>query len=419
MALHSIKKNAGVQRMVALIAQRGSAQGFVFLSTLFTAKYATPEVFGQVGLFTSLCSFFSMGAGLRLEIRGLVCKRQQTRERFLAMAYAANLFFFAAGMAVVAACFAVANPPTWLWLVPTGILLWSLIQYVLPAQNSSAGELRKLGWMNQVIAAVTSGGQILAAIFLPSTGALIGSRLSGWGAGAMFMVGHVRRGLRQMAKLRLVDAKRILRSSRREILFGVPASIVSVAALQVPVYVLTFYSKQSYVGLYWLAFNLLFVPYLIVASSTRPIFLRSVAQWRGSKHAHAKMKTLTLLSLLGGGLVSGALAFACWVVVRFFLGPEWQEAANFAIALSMLLATLIMQTPLSFAISAFDLQRANLIAGVVQVGARFLAMAVSLQISDSAITAMISFSLASALTYIGYALYCLRVIRLRSPISSA
>ncbi|MFC5577708.1 lipopolysaccharide biosynthesis protein [Lysobacter niabensis] len=401
-----------------MILQRGSAQAVMFLSTLFAARFATPETFGQVGLFASICSFFSMASSLRLEVRGLVCKRDASRQKFFGLAYASNLLFFGVFLLAVGVLAAFWPAPIWFWLLPLGVLLSSLVQYVLPAQLSTERHLSGLGWMSQVVAIVTSIGQVVAATFSPTAVALIGSRLLGWLVGCLFMGAAVAKGVSAVGAIKRKSIRRVLHSSSHEIGYGVLASIVSVVTLQVPVYVFSLYALGSEVGLYWLSFNLLFVPYLIISGSIRPVFLRSASAWRGSSVAHEKIRKLTLYSLLGGCVVAPVLAAACWLMAAFVLPPQWRDVGIFGVALAPLLCVLIAQTPISFAISVFGLQRFNLIGGVVQFIGRLIAMAAALHLTHRPIAGLVAFSLVSVLIYAAYIVHGLRLIQRKVARSS-
>lgn len=400
--------------IVGLILHRSSAQGVLFLSTIFAAKFATPETFGQVGLFSSICSFFSMVSSLRLEVRGLVCRREASRRKFFGLAYASNLLFFCVFALGISVFVALWPSPIWFWLLPVGVLLSSLVLHVIPAQQSSLIQLRRLGWMNQLVAISTSLAQGAAAIFAPTAIALIASRLLGWLAGCVLMKGVVVEGVCAANTIKRKDVLRLLRSSSHEIGYGVVASVVSVVTLQVPVYVFSLYERGAEAGIYWLSFNLLFVPYLIIYGSVRPVFLRRASSWRGSNVAYEKVRRLTLYSILAGGAMASALAAVCWLMADWLLPPQWNGVGDFVLALAPLLCALIAQTPISYSISVFGLQRFNLIGGIALFAGRSAAMIAALYFTDDPVAGLVAFSLVSALIYAAYIVHGLRLVRKRT-----
>lgn len=408
--------------VIRLVLHRGSAQGILFLSTLFAAKFATPDTFGEVGLFTSICSFASMISSLRMEVRGLVCRSEGSREKFFGLAYASNVFFFSVFMLVIGALVAFYAFPAWVWLLPMGMFLSSLIQNVIPAQQSSYQHLSRLGWMNQVVAVVTSACQAAAALFVPTAVALIGARVLGWLAGCLLLKDVVASGLTAVGKVDRRTGRRMLRTAGEEMGYGVLASVVSVVTLQVPVYAFWIYARGAEAGLYWLSFSLLFVPYLIISSSIRPVFLRRASLWRGNVLAYDKLRRLTLYSFVGGCAIASALAAACWLVAGTLLPHQWRGVGPFVLALAPLICVLIAQTPISFSISVFGLQRVNLIGGVVQLVGRFVAMVTVLHFTHDPVVALAAFSAVSVLIYAAYIFYCLGKIRRHvnfRPVSNA
>jgi O-antigen/teichoic acid export membrane protein len=357
-----------------------------------------------------------MASSLRLEIRGLVCKRASTNQKLIGMAYASNLAFLLLGTLVTLLAVPVMRLPAWVYLLPVGVLLSSVTQYLIPAQNSAEGALRKIGWMTQVISGVSSLAQVMAALVLPSAFALSFSRILGWAVGAIFMQAPAARGLRDAKALNQRDIRRLLRSSRHEISYGVVASAISVVTLQIPVYIFTLYAKQPQVGLYWLAFNLLFVPYHIVSGSIRPIYLRATASQRNTLLAYkGLLRKLTVIALFVGLAVSIVLSSACQLIVSIFLSEQWKEAGLFAFALIPLLSALSAQTPISYSISVFGLQKFNLIGGVVQVVVRTAAMIAAMQFTQDAFVALLAFSVASAVVYAGYIFFGLYLVRSKLP----
>lgn len=397
--------------VLRLILQRGLAQGAVFLSTLFAARYIGPGEFGQAGLFTSACSFFAMASSMRFEVRALVSRSLAKRRLLFGMAYVSNIAIFFLLTLSIIVCGLFTSLPAWAWLLPCGVALSSLVQYVFPAQNSTAQDLSRLGLMIQFVAAATAGGQLIAALVVPSATSLTVARVLGWTVGVIFMGKCVAHGLSTVASLRPRIVKRLLRSSGKEILYGIPASLISVVSLQVPVYVFSFYSMGEEVGFYWFAFNLLFMPYLIISTSIRPLFIRQISETTPTLGMHRYLWKMTGYALGFGAAFSAAISAITLALAKLALPPAWSEVPLYTIFLAPLLILLVAQTPISFSIPVVGLQRVNFYGGTLQVVMRTLAMVVPIKLGSESSHVLLSFSIVAALTYAGYIMVCMAKVK--------
>lgn len=411
----SQKKTKNLLQILQLMFQRGGAQGIVFISTIFATKYFLPEDFGLVGLFTSICSFLALASGFRFEIRSLVCKQELSREKFISMAYLVNLLFFLVFFSLSLLLYILSIVKAWFLLIPFSVFFFSLIQYILPAQNSKIHHLKKLGVMTQFIAIIIAVGQFLGALFFQNVWILIFSRIVAWLFGLIYMRKSVCVGLKNIQKIGLHNFKKIFRVCRKEILYGIPAALFSVVTLQIPAYIYGIYDMESEVGIYWLAFNLMFMPYLIISSSIRPIFIRHLS----SHNVENKFKFLlkyTLVSTALGCIFSLLINIIMYILCKYYFPEDWSNSINYTLALSFLLVSLFSQTCLSFSIPIFNLQGFNFIGNILQVLSRVLVMLIILILYKKPIYAIWGFSIVSFIGYIFYIFYGLYRVKLYSLI---
>ncbi|WP_369348585.1 lipopolysaccharide biosynthesis protein [Stenotrophomonas sp. JAG2] len=404
-------RNALRHPVVGLVMNRGLGQVAVLLSTFWVARLVTPDVYGELGLFTSFCALLSMASGARFEIRALVCKTEAARRNFVAMSYAVNmcLLLIALPLCVTAAVLGLA--PSWVALVPIGVLLSSLVTYVLPTQNSSPGQLSRLGRMNLVVSFSTAVLQIVGAKIAPIGLSLIGARVVAWAAGALLLRSDVSAGVSAARSLRKTDARRIYRSSKQEIFYGSSSALLSVVELQCAVYVLSMFSEKHAVGMYWMGFNLLFVPFFVVSGSLRPLFLRHLGTARKGGAMARRMFRYVAISFAAGLVTVVPLVMLAVLVTRTLLSDDWQDVQFFAALLGITLLALVARLPISFAASALRLQRLNLAFGVIQVLLRIFSLAIPLWMGYTVISAMAWFTVAASLGYVIHTFVSLWFIR--------
>lgn len=404
-------KTKSLLQILQLMFQRGGAQGIVFISTMFATKYFLPEDFGLVGLFTSICSFLALASGFRFEIRGLVCKQELSREKFISMAYLTNVLFFTVFLSFSLLLYIFNIVRIWFLLIPFGVFLFSLIQYILPAQNSKIHQFKKLGWMTQFVAIITAGGQFFGALFFPSVWILIFSRIFAWLFGLIYMHKSVYAGFKNIPKIGQNNFKKIFKVSKKEILYGIPAALVSVVTLQIPAYIYGIYEMKSEVGIYWLAFNLMFMPYLIISSSIRPIFIRHLSS-NNIKDKFQFLLKSTLASTALGFIFALLINIIMYILCKYYFPEDWSASIDYTLALSLLLISLFSQTCLSFSIPIFNLQGFNFIGNILQVLSRILVMLLILILYKNPIFAIWGFSIVSFIGYVLYIIYGLYKVKL-------
>lgn len=383
-----------------LVLQRGVGQLLVFFSTLYAARLVDPSTYGALGLFTSSCSFFAMASSLRFETRSLVARGGRAKEKLIGLSYLANLAFLLLGSILASVGFMAGYAGAWVLLVPIGAVLTSLMLYVVPAQRSSQSELSSLGVMTQSSACGTAILQLLVAWVVPSALPLMASRLVAWSLGLATVFRSIRSGLLSASHVKLREARRLYRTSAHEIFFGGAASLISVAELQAAVFVFGYFSLKHEVGLYWFAFNLLFVPYLVVSGAIRPLFTATISRRRSESGLRAVLARYTLLSAAAGFAFVAFVVPLVFVVVEYFLDSKWQGADIFSMYIGVTLITTIAKTPISMAASALGMQRFNLFSGAIQLMIRGATLALPLSLGVSPYVSVLFMSAAVAASHL-------------------
>jgi len=391
---------------------RAFGQAVIFLSTLFAARYFSPSDFGQVGLFTSIVALGAAASGLRLEIRAQVTHLPTTKATFFALAYLANgLFMVAAyaGLGVYAVASGKGVSP-YAALVPLAIFATSLNLYILPAQNAHPPRPRTVGLMAQVNAWVIAITQVLAALFLPNPLLLAAARTAGPAFGSLVALRSIKEAVGSIRHLSIKRALRLVRTSYKEMVLGLPANAISTVAFQIPVYVFSARGMSDETGIYWFAFNLLFSPYTVISSSLRPIYLAKIRNTRRRERYHYLLKSTLMAYGLGVAFVLLA-AVPSFIITRFFLDPEWLRSSTYVLLLCPMLACLVGTLPLSASVSITNQQSANLIYNIAQVGLRATAMISTLYVFHDGAWAITAFSLVSMVVSIVFTVWSLARIR--------
>lgn len=415
-----IVKSRSFRDIGTVAVSRAAGQIVLFSSTIISAKFYGPEAFGVAGVFTAVALLFSQGTSLRSEAVALSSRGERTSSFYIQISYASN-----------ALCLLVAYPFLYiwrtyfhdifwspiLWLLPVLVVALSLSQFVLPAHLTLIHRQRLAGRLAACTAISTAAFQIIGGLAFPSGGTLVVARTLGAFTGLLSVVTpSIFRSLRTRLS-RNSFSRRLFRPVWRELIYSLPASLLSTVSFQLPIYALTILGDSAAAGAYWFAFNLIFAPYLVVAASFRPIFARMALEnvRRGEMATYVRSVTVWALWLgLAAGVISAPL---CLAVVGYLMPTAWAEAAGYAAWLCALLGGLIALTPFTAASSAMKLQKSNFIYNLVQVVGRSLALATAVYVGGSATDVIGAFSVVGSLICVGYLLYLFRKLRGHERIS--
>lgn len=403
------------QAVDVLVITIGRSTGhlFLFASTIYCARILAPESFGVAGIFASIVSMASQVTGLRGEAVALSSRGSRTSSAYIGIAYLFNTYFLAAGMVVVFLYFALNQGNEYAVMtlfVPLAAFLSSINQFVLPAQLALSGKQRLYGRVAGITSVSTAIFQVVGAWFWPTASSLALARTAGPMGGLATIVPYLRVGFISAWNIRRRLRRRILRPVLHELAYQAPAAMLSTLAFQIPTYIFGIMGQAEATGSYWLSFNLMFLPYLIVASSFRPIYVRLVvARLPGQAAADYVVRSTKYAALLGV-VVAVLVAIGSSLAVTHLLGGQWGEASGFASVLSVMLAGLIVQTPITAAVSALKLQRLNLFYNMVHVVVRLVAFSVTYLLTESALLAVAAFAVSALVVCVGYLPFSLSAI---------
>lgn len=354
MSLTSVLSTSTMFRQTVSVASaRALAQALILLTTIVTAKFFHSADFGRIAVFVALSQLAGMLVSFRIENVAIVRVHPQIRLQVFRLAYLSSLagtlvispilawysFHSGAFSAAVAALF------------PIYVLLTSVTTYIWPQHLTSEHQISRLNTVIIINAVVSGALQIIVALVDPVADLLIAVRVFASLLAGLCAVHILRVTFRGFSWRRdFTNLKRAARLATPEIRLSLPTNLMFALSLQLPILALTFVGRASDAGLFWLASTLVIVPYSVVAASFRPIFVREMArQCRTAASLAEYLTRATLYAAVIGIAGSIAVFFGCWVLIRFFLGPVWLPALDLAAWMSVLLASLIMQTPLAAA----------------------------------------------------------------------
>ncbi|MGI9452363.1 MAG: lipopolysaccharide biosynthesis protein [Geminicoccaceae bacterium] len=186
---------------------------------------------------------------------------------------------------------------------------------------------------SQVIRTLSALVVQLIGIFFNSTATwLIGGRLFGLAPAVAFLVRRQTFGLLRLEFM--PQMRRSLIAARnfwRFPLYAAPQKMISLIAEELPTLTLATFFGPTAAGLYWFSNRLLQMPCGVISHAIGRVFYRESAKkiHQGHRQLPGAVKIVVTLSLAA---ILPVLMIVFWSheIFEFFLGPEWQTAADYA-----------------------------------------------------------------------------------------
>ncbi len=209
-------------------------------------------------------------------------------------------------------------------------------------------EYRRLAANKIMESAVTPLASLAFGVLSWGPAGLIASLLGGKAAAASMLGHRAWREKRQsripLKKETMLDQARLYRDFP---LFSAPTSFLDMAALQVPVFLLTRSFGPAVVGLFALTTRVLGAPLALVSQSIAQVYYQWVTEAGHRKDETSYvLKVAGYLALIASGPVVAAMLFSP-SVFAFIFGAKWRIAGEYARVLVLPLAVKFVVSPLA------------------------------------------------------------------------
>jgi O-antigen/teichoic acid export membrane protein len=389
---------------MALILGTAIGQLITLGVTPFLARFYSSEDFGYLSLVLSAASIVTPAAALRLESALMLPRSTRNATALLATGAVSALVLSAASVVVLEVLFsmgllanmgALAGFSWWVAAIVLTTAVFTLLsQFALRAHRYGAVARRSV--YQSVLAA---GAQVGLGAIAPSPLALIGGYTLGRLAGIAPLVLAVRTDLR---RFRVVDARRILRHYWRFPALFAPSAMLNAAGLVLPVlFVGTWYSVAD-AGQWAMAERILAAPLVLVATAISQVVEAKMADSHRTQRgdtARYYLNVSGVLVVIAAVVVLAIVLVGPWLL-PIFLGPGWGRAADIVIAMSPMLATRLIATPLSKVLVVAQKALTTLALDVVRVVLVVSIAVMVVALNPDVVTAAWWFSAALSVVYV-------------------
>lgn len=396
MFIRKFRENDFAKNILTLLTGTTAAQIIPFaLSPVLTRLYS-PDDFGILALFFSICSVLSVVAAGRYELSIVIPKKDEEAVNIVALSILISAVFalflqivFAVFNSGIASFLGNESVSFWLHFVPLVVFMMSLyniLRYfsirikdfknvaVTRAVKSAAGAFIKLGLG---FAGFTSGGLV--------TGEIVSHFF-----GNTSLVKNVYRRKELFAD---VDRAKMAEEAKKYSdfpKFSLPGALSNSLSLNLNSFFLTSLFSLAILGQYALVNKAVSVPLTLLGSSVSDAYFQRAAQERNETGTakNAFLQSAKYLSIIAVP-VFFVLFFFGEELFAFVFGESWRVAGGYAKILSFLVAVRLVAAPLSVTMSTFEKQRTSLVLTVIQL----VLMVVVFVVSN-----MLSFEMESFLT---------------------
>ena len=413
-------------RNFAVVSGGGLVAQLILLgSAPLISRLYSPEAFGVQGLFLSLGGIMAAGAGLSYPIAIVLAKEQEEAMRLLKLScYIAGvqslaalvLFYFLGDLFL--GQFGLGDLTGVILLVP----LFMFFTTLSSAVNQVCIRERQFG--------LTSEVNIVSAIV--SVAARIGGGLF-WASGAflslvstlVLLLKTLHLWTRRKVPAPVGDPEQPAAASpgsywalaRRYGDFATlrtPQVLLSTVTRGTPIILLGSLFDVDAAGLYAFAFTFLVIPVDLIATSIMQVLYPKITEaWRAGADIMKMIFKVTAILAAAGLVPVLLLFFAGPTLFGWAFGSVWREAGGFAGWMVVLFYFQILTRPMLTAFPVLKLQKAALVYEIAATLVKILAMYVGFYVFETALTAVMLFSLAGAGMYIALMLWF--ALRRRDP----
>lgn len=346
-----VKKYPTLRHVFVLFSGAASAQAIVMVVSIFTARIYTPEVFGQFAIYGSLTAIAITVASLRLDMAVVLPEDDNSARRIARIATVSNvvvagLFSVVAflGRDLIAGFYGDSELASWLALGGVTVFLVAqatLLQYWFN-RKADYGTIA----LNRVQQQVGSaGGQLAFGVLgVRSISGLIFGALIGQ-AFAYFNLRRKSSDLRGALPADTLSARNLLIRYRNMPLLNMPTALID-SLRQNGIPLLIGMVALGAVGQFNLAWRMLKVPVGLGTSAVSQVFFRKLARIEPGQMAPLVRGTIVrglAVSIVPFGLI---YLLAPWLFV-FVFGDQWDQAGDFARALTPWLMLQLGSAPVS------------------------------------------------------------------------
>lgn len=393
-----------LRNVFAVASGTAMAQVVVFAFSPLITRIYSPEVFGLQGIFLSLVSILSPLIALRYPMAIITAKTENEALRLARLSVLIAISI--AGLLWTILLFGGQSLQTLIGAGGLGSLIMFLplalicvaFQDVTDFQAARQKAFRLVGGVSVLQAFITNLARVLGGLVSPVAAVLVViTTLAPAVYAAMLRIGS--RELRSNAtNLTRGQARVLLKRHRDFPVYRMPTDMLNAASQAVPVILLAALFSPAAAGLYVLTRSVLNLPSNIIGSAVGNVLYARFAELSRADEPILPLALRSTGALLALAPIIIGFAWFAPQVFAFVFGEEWREAGYYAQWMSLWLGISFANVPAMRLAPVIKAQNVLLIANILILAARIVAIYSATWIDGSASLAVASYSVVSLLS---------------------
>lgn len=392
-----------LRNLAAVTSGTAAAQVIVLAFSPLITRIYTPEAFGIQGVFLGAVSICAPIVALRYPMAIVVAESEAEVRGLVRLCI--GLAGIVSGLAALlllgfrepfAILMGIEELGLLVWFLPVA-LFFTALQDVMDFRAARYGVFRLIGVVAVAQSFLTNLARVLGGLVTPAAIMLVAvSALAPFMQAVLLRVG-IGKHLRTMPSPASPSGVNLLKAHSDFPLYRMPTDVLNAASQSVPVILLAALFSPAAAGLYTLTRSVLNLPSNLIGNAMGNVLYVRFAELarEGKALAPLLLKTTAALSALAPAIV-GAAWFSP-AIFAFVFGEEWREAGYYARWMSLWIAMMIINVPVTRSIPVIGRQNLLLGFNLLLLIVRSLSILGAYSLSGSALTAIVWFSVSSSI----------------------
>ncbi|WP_118951403.1 lipopolysaccharide biosynthesis protein [Taibaiella helva] len=413
--IRKIKLTDFVRNVLTLTTGTTVAQAIPVLITPILTRLYTPDDFGLLTLFVSLCSLLTLIATGQYEMSVVLPGADRDARKLVRFALMLTL---GVSVLLLLLILTLHGPLVsllkdgrigfWLYLLPLAVLFsgaFEILRYYSVRQKAYRG----IAAASVIRSGIAGGVQVGAGAAGGQAAGLLWGNLVSLLGGNLGVISVYLKNRQEGETFRLTPGmKRMAWRYRNFPRFTLPSLLLNTASQQLPVYIFATFFSNTIVGFYAMSQRVLNAPMALVGAAIGQVYFQKAAAAKGDQQ-QIKQLTWALYRhlLLLGVFPIAALLFWGDKLFAWFFGSGWIVAGQYAQSLSLWFLFVFISSPLSNLFFVQGKQKQGLLLQIIIFSSRALVMLLCLWLRYDAAVTVMWFGAVGALIFFCFIFYLL------------
>lgn len=394
----------GARGATALVVGTAVGQGITLAITPLLSRMYTDEDFGFLSLVLSVVSIAAPAAALRLDSALMLPRENRDASALLGTGIVSSVAVSLITAGVLEAMFAFGWFKTmaalpWFSLWAAGITFLTALFTLLSQFALRGHKYGSVGRRSIYQATLSAAAQLGFGLIGPSAAGLIGGYAIGRAAGIIPLALNLRG---ELERFTLSDSRRLLKEYWRFPALFTPSAILNSAGLVIPLLFVGVWFTVADAGQWGMAERLLAAPLVLIATAAGQVVEAHVSQSLRDGNRDILRYYIKVSALLLGvaAVLVLAVVFLAPPLLPIILGGGWGTAAQLMIAMSPIIATRLIVSPMSKVLLVLQRGGWNLGLDIIRVVLMLGVAAAAIVFEIDLITTAWLFSAALSVVYV-------------------